>query len=322
MKHTTKETKRNWSDYNKKLIRNGRINFWFDAEYLQNWYYTSPVQDKKLKRGRQFTYAADAIKLCNIVRFVYHQPLRQTEGLVGSILDMLSPGLESPCYTQICRRMDGLDPVIKKKLEKAGESGEIINVIFDSSGLKVYGEGEWKVRKFGYSKRRTWRKIHIGIDSDTQGIETVELTENDIDDAQMAEVMIDRLPESVKTIVGDGGYDDKRIYNKAYVRGMRVLIPPDKNAKINHKKYLKDNPGIKLRNRILADIEIDVLIEGITHEEARKKWKIDNNYHQRSKVETSFYRLKTRLGDKLSSRIFAKQRIEAVIKCQILNKFG
>jgi len=319
MKQATEETKRNWSDYNKKLVQNGRLNFWFGEEYLQNWY--SPGNDK-LKRGRPFTYTDDAVRLCNIVRFVYRQPLRQTEGLVDSILERLSPDLESPCYTQICRRLDGLDLTIKRKLEKAMESGEIINVIFDSSGLKVYGEGEWKVRKHGYSKRRTWRKIHIGLDSATQEIEAVELTENDIDDAQIAEVMIDYLPESVETIVGDGAYDDKRIYNKAYERGMRVLVPPDKNAKINFKSYRKKNPGIALRNNALIEIQLNMLKNNLTLEEARKKWKVDNNYHQRSKGETVFYRFKTRLGDKLSSRIFNRQKVEAKIKCHILNKFG
>jgi len=316
---TTTKTKRNWSHYNKKLVQNGRINFWFDEEYLQNWYH---AKDTKLKRGRPFTFADGAIKLCNIVRFVYRQPLRQTEGLVDSILEKIAPSLESPCYTQICRRLEELDPAIKGKLEEAKKSGETITVIFDSSGLKVYGEGEWKVRKHGYSKRRTWRKIHIGLDSDTQEIETVELTENDIDDSLVAEVMIDSLPESVKTIVGDGAYDDKRIYNKAYRRGMRVLVPPDKNAKINFGQYRKKNPGIALRNKALTEIQKNMLQNNSSLEEARKKWKIDNNYHQRSKGETVFYRFKVRLGDKLSSRIFTKQRIEAVIKCQILSKFG
>ena len=317
--NTTNKTKRNWSHYNKKLVQNGRINFWFDEEYLQNWYHR---KDKKPKRGRPFTFADDAIRLCNIVRFVYRQPLRQTQGLVDSILERLSPNLESPCYTQICRRLDALSLTIKRKLEEAKEKGEEITILFDSSGLKVYGEGEWKVRKHGISKRRTWRKIHIGVDSDTQEIEIVELTENDIDDAQVAETMIDGLSESVVAIAGDGAYDDKRIYNKAYQRGMRVLVPPDKNAQINHGKYRRDNPGIALRNKALTEIQANMLKDNLSLDEARKKWKIDNNYHQRSKAETAFYRFKTRLGDKLSSRVFTKQRIEAAIKCQILNKFG
>ncbi len=101
---------------------------------------------------------------------------------------------------------------------------------------------------------------------------------------------------------------------------MKTLIPPDKNAVISRGKFRRQNPGLSLRNKALIDIQRNILEFNIEREAARKKWKVDNNYHQRSK--SAFYRLKIRLGDKLSSRKSQNQLAESLIKCKILNRFA
>jgi hypothetical protein len=189
--------------------------------------------------------------------------------------------------------------------------GENLNIVFDSTGLKVYGEGEWKVRKHGYSKRRTWRKVHIGMCVDTGQVVVIAITSNDVsDDEAMFAMMAGLGGVKIGNVFGDGAYDTTDCRQFIYDSGGRQVIPPKRTAKQQRKNTL---PALKERDNAIQRIK-DL------GEDGRAKWKQEIGYHQRSLVETHMFRHKTILGDRLSARKEATQTTEVAIKCDILNR--
>lgn len=293
--------KSSWNQYNKNLINRGSITFWFSKDSIKKW---KSKKDKK-HFGRPFSYSDVAILTAHTIRYVYNLPLRALEGFLNSLFSLLHLSLHSPSYTQICRRAKKLSLT-----SKLGSKKKITDIVFDASGFKVYGEGEWKVRTHGTSKRRNWKKIHIGIDPDTQEILLSELTENNGSDIDVAIDLLKHLP-SIGNVYGDGLYDAERIYKIIWELGGRPLIPIKKN--VRYKQPSK--PWLKPR-----DDQLDI-VKGFGGDEiARSLWKKLTGYHRRSLVETAFSRWKKLLGSSLRSRKMDNQVIESQIKCQILNK--
>lgn len=109
------------------------------------------------RAGRPETYSDEAILMMLILREVYKCSLRSLQGLVESLFKIMNLKLPIPSYTQISRRAKSL----YKRVNRLTEGKKARHVIFDSTGLKVYGEGEWKVKVHGKSKRRTWRKFTL-----------------------------------------------------------------------------------------------------------------------------------------------------------------
>jgi hypothetical protein len=196
--------------------------------------------------------------------------------------------------------------VLDLALPKVSTDGPF-HVVIDSTGLKVFGEGEWKVRKHGYSKRRTWRKIHLAIDEDSQGIEAMELTSNNVADSEVLPDLLEQVENPLDQVSADGAYDTHECYDLAAKRGAKVAIPPRCNAKI--KKYANNKSPPLVRDENIRAIRKHGL----------KQWKRQSGYHRRSLAETAMYRLKTIFGGQLSSRKFENQFVEAVIKCRALN---
>ena len=182
-----------------------------------------------------------------------------------------------------------------------------VSIAVDSTGLKVYGEGEWKVRKHGAGKRRTWRKMHLGVDVVTQQIVSCELTHNSVDDAEMTGNLID-IDREIDDFLGDGAYDDKKGRKAVHAKGGKVILPPPKNAVI-HQDAL---PGLSSRNQ---DIERIGQI-------GRAEWKKEVGYHKRSLAEVAMFRYKTTIGNTISARKFGNQVTEIKIGCHILNVFN
>lgn len=161
---------------------------WVEERALKGWLATSSTG----KAGRPETYSCDAILMLLVLRERFGLPLR---ALVGFALS-LNPTV--PCYTQICRRAQTLNRRWSRLPTKGAK-----HMIFTSTGLKVYGEGEGKVRTHGKNKRRTWRKFHVAIDADTQEIISFELTGTNGGDAAAAKRMMSRM-SGIKSIRGDG----------------------------------------------------------------------------------------------------------------------
>lgn len=289
---------RNWKGYNQALVNRGRITLWFDEESIGQWY----NQKKSGKRGASKTYSDIAI-LCGLtLREVFHLPLRATEGLVLSLIQLMGLELEAPDYSTFCRRQKDLE-VLFPRLKKR----ERIHVVVDSTGLKVYGEGEWKVRSHGVSKRRTWRKLHLAIDESTHEILMSVISTNDFNDSEVFEDLIEPIEEDIEQISADGAYDTFDIHNYLKEKKIHAVIPPQKNAKIKHPE-MEESP--LLRDQHIQEIE----------QTSRKEWKIKHNYHRRSLSETAMFRIKQIFGNQLKNRKFEHQATEAFIRCATLNK--
>ncbi|MBA2367394.1 MAG: IS5 family transposase [Candidatus Protochlamydia sp.] len=202
---------RNWSEYNKALIQRGSISIWIDEKTVKNWFSSYHT----CQAGRPATYSDEAILMLLVLREVYKGSLRNLQGFVQSLFYAMGLNLPIPSYSQISRRAKPLH----KRLNRLTQEKKACHIIFDSTGFKVYGEGEGKVKVHEKSKRRTWRKLHIGVDAETQDIICCELTGNDKGDAEVAEQMLGKLSYKVKSVRGDGAYDASRFRKKVHDKG-------------------------------------------------------------------------------------------------------
>lgn len=301
----TKYRIRNWSEYNKALVQRGSINLWFSEEAIGRWHSTSHTGEK----GRPQIYSDEAVLCALLIRTVFHLPLRALQGFLLSLILLLGLGLRTPSYSQICRRAKDLQKALNKLSNRRPS-----DIVFDSTGLKVYGEGEWKVRQHGTSKRRTWKKLHIGMDPSSGEIIMAELTTNGAGsgDGEVAQRLIKKLPNGIKRVFGDGAYDGVGLRQEVEEIGADPLIPPPRNAAVHRES--KD-PAIMKRNDAIREIK------GLgCNDEARKLWKQLKGYHTRSLVETTMYRIKQLTGVCLRSRESSRQQVEAHIKCLLINK--
>lgn len=165
---------KNWSEYDQALVKRGSITFWLSDDLAKTWRYSGEKQ-----RGGQFDYSEKAIEIMQTLKNVFHLPNRATEGFLRSVFEMLQVSLCVPDHTTLSRRGKGLTINLPKKADGH------LDIVMDSSGLKIFGEGEWKVRSHGKSKRRTWRKLHVGVDSHSGEIQAAALTTNNVSDSQM-----------------------------------------------------------------------------------------------------------------------------------------
>ena len=191
---------RNWQQYNQSLVNRGSITFWFDEAAIEKWHST----EKTGKPGRPEIYSDCAVHCGLAIKAVFRVALRALQGLIGSFIKILRLPIKCPHYSFFSRRAEGLQIPMRRFLKP----GEDLNIVFDSTGLKIYGEGEWKVRKHGYSKRRTWRKVHIGMCVDTGQVVVSAISSNNVSDDEAMVAMMGML-ENVKigNVYGDGAYD-------------------------------------------------------------------------------------------------------------------
>lgn len=290
---------KNWSSYNKSLINRGKITLWFSSDVISSWYAQSSG-----KRGGQQRYTDAAINAILILRFRFGMTLREVQGFAISLFELIGMDVDVPNYTTLCRRLQKIDRMIKTGLASKGN----IHIVIDSTGLKVYGEGEWKVRQHGYSKRRTWRKLHLAVNESNSQIEAVVLTDNSFKDSEVFEDLVDGVDGEIKQISADGAYDTANCYEKSEEEDIHLVSPPRKDAVINKHGNCSGPPDP--RDQHIRDIK----------KHGEKQWKKKTGYHRRSISETAMFRFKAILGRRLSSRIFNSQANEAFIKCNILNK--
>ena len=224
---------RNWSQYNRSLIDRGNVTVWFSQDAIESWSSDKPRQG----RGQPQEYSDAAIECCLVLRSLFHLPLRATQGFVDGLIHLLNLEIKAPDYTLLCKRSGNLKVALREL-----PSREPINIVVDSTGLKIFGEGEWKMRCHGKLKRRSWRKIHLAVNSDTHEIVGCEVTDHRTHDC---EKISDILPNSpLGEVCADGAYDNQKSYDAINERGGRPLIPPRSGA------ALTKNPsaGMALRN--------------------------------------------------------------------------
>ncbi len=286
---------RNWPDYNKALIARGSLTLWIDARSLDLWL----DADRPARRGRRRTYTDTAILCSLMVRQVYHLPLRATQGLVRSLLRLLEVNLPTPDYSTLSRRARFLQLSLSAQRRK-----QIKHLVIDSTGLKLYGEGEWKVRVHGWAKQRTGRKLHLAIDADSQEVSAALITNKDVVDPRGLPRLLKQLEVPVERVYADGAYDARDCYRAVHQRGARAVIPPRKGSVLWTDEYLKE------RNSNLRQVQ----------KLGAKGWKRKVGYHRRSLVETAIFRLKTLFTDRLWSREVQRQSTEVLVRSLVLNR--
>jgi len=288
MRTRTKEPYRvlNWPEYNRALINRGAIELWIDEETLKNWF---DAHSGPRRAGRPRIYSNAAIQAILLMRIVFGVPYRAITGTMASLFRMMGVTLVIPHYTTLSRRLATL-PI---ELPGLSSPDEPLVLAIDSTGFKIYGEGEWKVRQHGVSKRRTWRKCHIVIDVKTLKIVALESTDNLTHDCEVAEELLERIPNPVQAFAADGAYDTAAIFRKLEERQCQPLIPPRENAVVWPLEIKGEpNPGAAQRNAILECIA----------KVGSEIWKKMSGYHCRSLVENTMYRLKQLFGERLFSR--------------------
>ena len=236
---------KNWGEYNKSLIHRGKITLWIEDGLVESWINL----DKSGKQGRSNTYSDKAIELCLTLKYLYRLPYRATEGWINSLFEMMGIELKSPSYTQMQRRSKKLKVALKRITEHKGS----LDIVADSTGLKVYGEGEWKVRQHGVGKYRTWKKLHIAMDPLDHEIVSWELTGNDKSDDQIFPDLLKNIEEEVDRSFGDGAYDKKTCYEACHEKGTSLVTPPRKDAVLQKEK--KRDPSMIPRDRAIERIK-------------------------------------------------------------------
>jgi hypothetical protein len=293
----------NWSEYNRSLKLRGSLKIWVPYKILQHWYH-----EGKQKRGSPLDYSDECIEFFLTIKAVYGLGYRQTEGFIESVFSMRKINLPVPSYSAVCKRSATINVRQQQGYTKDNHrdrKGRKTSA--DSTGLKVYGEGEWKVRKHGWSKHRTWQKLHLVIDPDDKMILGNKLTTNSVDDAAVVPCLLDQIRDYVTEFSGDGAYDRHKVYEVLSEKKIKAIIPPRKGARIKKHGNKKDSMNPRDRNiRMIRQY-------------GRKNWKKKIGYHKRSITETTMYRYKTIIGDKLYSRTFERQDTETEIACKILN---
>jgi hypothetical protein len=299
---------RNWPSYNEALKRRGSLTIWFDPA-------TTWAAAPTGTQGRQRCYSDAAIQTCLTMKVLFGMALRQTTGFVESLVSLIGLDWAVPDFSTLSRRQKTL----KVNIPYRGSDGPL-HLLIDNealsaigprtmpSGIKVEGEGEWNARKHGGSKRRVWRKIHIGIDEKSLEIRAAEVTTSDVGDAPMLPELLDQIPpeQEIASVTADGAFDTRKCHDAIAARGAAAIIPPRKNAK----PWKPDTAGAIARNEILRT----------SKRVGRTIWRRWSGYHRRSRAETKMHCVKL-LGQRLSARDFDRQVAEVQVRVAVLNGF-
>jgi hypothetical protein len=288
----------NWAAYDAALRQRGSLTVWFTEEAIAAWR-AAP----RTTQGGQPWYSPLAIVTALTLRAVFRLALRQTEGLIGSILRLLGLELAVPDHTTLSRRSETLEVPPRSR-----SGSEPMHLLVDSTGLKFGGPGEWLVEKHGTRTRRAWRKLHLGVDADSGRIEAVELTTNDVDDASQVGPLLDQVNGPIALVTGDGAYDQDGVYDAVAARHSEaaVVVPPRANAVPS--TTAETEPTLRDRHlRLIA-------------ERGRLSWQKASGYNRRALAEAAISRYKRVIGDALRSRTDRRQATEVAIAVHALNR--
>jgi hypothetical protein len=233
---------------------------------------------------------------------VFRLALRQTEGLIGSILQLLGLDLAVPDHSTLSRRAETLE------VPRSAPSTGPVHLLVDSTGLRLCGPGEWLAEKHGTRRRRSWRKLHIGVDADTRQILATELTTSDVDDGSQVGPLLEQVEGSLASLTGDEAYDQAGVYGAVIQRhpDAEVIVPPRSTAVLSE-------------DVATAPTQRDRHLQSIT-EHGRRGWQKRSGYTRRALVEAAISRLKRVVGDALRSRTEHCRATEIAIAVHALNR--
>ena len=300
--YKTKYRIRNWREYERGLRSRGNVTIWLSEDAIAAW-----IPPKNGLRGGQRRYSNLAIRTGLTLRVVFGLPLRQTEGFLDSLLSLMSRDLKAPDPTTLSRRNQ---IVVVVPLTRAHDGP--IDLIVDSTGLKILGRGEWNAHKHKTSKkRRDWRKLHIGVDAEGF-IVAAELPASSRDDASTLPDLLAPLEVPIRRFTADGAYDHRSVYDRASAAGTEnvvIVIPP--LVALRCRRGPPTAPGRSVKR----------LFRGFARS-GDGEWQKESGYRQQARVENSFFRYKSVFGGDLKARHSKAQRREAAIGCHILNRMA
>jgi hypothetical protein len=286
----------NWQAYEAGLRQRGSLTIWFTDEAIAAWQAVP-----RTTPGGQARYSDLAIETTLILRTVFHQPLRQTEGLVSSLLGLMDLDLPVPDHTTLSRRARTL------AVAPQAASGPL-HLLVDSTGVKLSGPGEWLVEKHGTQRRRAWRKLHLGVDAKTGTIVASTLTSKEVDDAAELGPLLDQVEEPMAAVVADGAYDQDRVYDAVAEHSPEaaVVVPPRSTAVLS--VSAETDPTQR-----------DHHIQAIA-EQGWMGWQRTSGYNARAGAEGTMSRYKRIIGDTLRSHTRPAQEVETRIAVTVLNR--
>jgi hypothetical protein len=289
----------NWREYDASLRQRGSLTVWFSAEAIEGWR-AAP----RTTRGGQPWYSPLAILTALTLRAVFRLALRQTEGLIGSILHLLGLDLAVPDHSTLSRRAETLEV----PRPASGPRGEPVHLLVDSTGLKLCGAGEWLAEKHGTSKRRSWRKLHIGMDAGTGRIVAAVLTDKDADDGAQVGPLLDQVDGPIASLTGDGAYDQEGVYSGVAARHPEAagIVPPRSTA-------------VPSDTAETAPTQRDRHLQLIA-EKGRMGWQRASGYNRRARIEATMGRFKGVIGDGLRSRTDQRRATEVDVAVHVLNR--
>ncbi len=295
--HKQRHRVTNWAEYDAGLRTRGSLTIWFTAEACEAW-----RAEPRINRGGQPRYSFLAIATALTLQSVFRLALRQTEGLIGSILQLLGLDLAVPDHSTLSRRAETLEVLWPKP------GSTPVHLLMDSTGIRLCGPGEWLIEKHGTKRRRAWRVLHLATNAYTGRIVTSVLTDRDVDDGSQVSPLLDRIDGAVTSFTGDGTYDREDVYSKVEARHPEaaVLVPPRSSAV----------PG---DTEETAPTQRDRHLQAIA-ERGRMDWQRASGYNWRALVEADVSRWKCVIGDGLRSQTDGRQATEVAIAANVLNR--
>jgi hypothetical protein len=305
--HIPKQRRRvtNWAEYDAALRQRGSLTVWFTEEAVAAW-----EAEPRTTPGGQPHYSSLAITTALTLKAVFRLALRQTEGLIGSVIRLLGLDLSVPDHTTLSRRAETLEvprPRSDSRTE-AGRDPEPVHLLVDSTGLKLCGPGEWLVEKHGTRTRRAWRKMHLGVDAETGRIVAATLTDRDVDDASQVGPLLDQVDGQIASFTGDGAYDQDGVYTSVAERhpAAAIIVPPRATA-------------VPSRTAETAPTQRDRHLDLIA-EKGRMGWQKASGYNWRARAEATIGRFKRVIGDGLRSHTEERRATEMDVAVHVLNR--
>jgi len=288
-----------WQGYDAALRQRGSLTIWFTDEAVAAW-----KAEPRTIPGGQPWYSPLAILTALTLRAVFRLAMRQTEGLIGSIIHLLGLALAVPDHTTLCRRAKTLEV----PRPRPRNDSEPMHLLVDSTGLKLCGAGEWLLEKHGTKTRRAWRKLHIGLDAETGQIVAAALTPKEVDDGAEVGPLLDQVLGPVASFTGDGAYDQEGVSTAVAERHREaaIIVPPRSTA-------------VPSETAESAPTQRDRHLQFIA-EHGRAAWQKASGYTTRARAEATIGRFKEVIGDGLRSRTDERRATEVDVAVHALNR--
>jgi len=289
----------NSAAYDAALRQRGSLTVWFTDEAVAAW-----KAEPRTTSGGQRWYSPLAILTALTLRAVFRLALRQTEGLIGSIIHLLGLTLAVPDHSTLSRRAKTLEV----PRPRPGRDGEPLHLLVDSTGLKLCGAGEWLIEKHGTKTRRTWRKLHLGLNAATGQIVAAALTTKEMDDGAQTGALLDQVVGPVASFTADGAYDQEAASVAVAERhpGAAIIVPPRSTAVPSEAAETTPTQ----RDRHLQFIG----------KHGRAVWQKASGYTKRARAEAAIGRFKQVIGDGLRSRTDGRRATEVDVAVHTLNR--